>query len=65
MSCQIEKAYIFKPAEESSEREALEAQPSKANSVVADKIVESTEDLESETDASNTIDLKVYFLTCH
>lgn len=65
MSGQIERADIFKPAEESSEREVLEAQPSKANSVVADKIVESSEDLGSETDVSNTIDLKVYLFTCH
>ncbi|XP_010452747.1 PREDICTED: DNA annealing helicase and endonuclease ZRANB3-like [Camelina sativa] len=55
---EIERAYIFKPAEESSEREVLEAQPSKANTVVADKIVESCEDLGSGTDVSNTIDLK-------
>lgn len=59
MSGQIERAYIFKPDEESSEREVLEAQPSKANTVVADKIVESCDDLGSETDVSNTIDLKV------
>lgn len=65
MSGQIERAYIFKPDEESSEREVLEAQPSKANTVVADKIVESCDDLGSETDVSNTIDLKVYLLTCH
>lgn len=65
MSGQIERADIFKPAEESSEREVLEAQPSKANSVIADKIVESSEDLGSETDVSNTIDLKVYLFTCH
>ncbi|EFH49584.1 SNF2 domain-containing protein [Arabidopsis lyrata subsp. lyrata] len=55
---EIERAYIFKPDEESSEREVLEAQPSKANTVVADKIVESCDDLGSETDVSNTIDLK-------
>ncbi|CAA7026960.1 unnamed protein product [Microthlaspi erraticum] len=55
---EIERAYIFKPAEESSEREALEAQLSKANSVAADKIVESCEDPGSETDVSNAIDLK-------
>lgn len=65
MSGQIERAYLFKPAEESSEREAHEVQTSKANSVVADKIVESSEDLGSETDVSDTIDLKVYLSPSH
>ncbi|KFK25159.1 hypothetical protein AALP_AA8G073500 [Arabis alpina] len=55
---EIEGAYLFKPAEESSEREAHEVQTPKANSIVADKILESCEDLGSEMDVSDTIDLK-------
>ncbi|CAH8388090.1 unnamed protein product [Eruca vesicaria subsp. sativa] len=55
---EIERAHIFKPAEESSEREVPDAQLSQANGVIADNIVESCEDMESETDVSNTIDLK-------
>ncbi|KAL1196782.1 TATA-binding protein-associated factor BTAF1 [Cardamine amara subsp. amara] len=61
---EIERAYVFNPAEESSEREVLKAQPSKANSVVADKIVESCDDLGSETDVSNSIDLKDELEVC-
>ncbi|KAL0672379.1 hypothetical protein Bca4012_000359 [Brassica carinata] len=55
---EIERAHFFKPAEESSEREIPDAQSSQANRVIADNIVESCEDLGSETDVSNTIDLK-------
>ncbi|ESQ40715.1 hypothetical protein EUTSA_v10012481mg [Eutrema salsugineum] len=55
---EIDRAHLFKTAEESGEREVLEAQPSQANRVLADKIVESCEDLVSETDLSNPIDLK-------
>ncbi|XP_006286920.2 DNA annealing helicase and endonuclease ZRANB3 [Capsella rubella] len=55
---EIERAYIFKPAEESSEIDVLEGEPSKACTVVADKIVESCDDLGPGTDESNTIDLK-------
>jgi SNF2 family DNA or RNA helicase len=62
---EIGGASIFKPAEESSEREVLEGQPSESNTVVADKIVESCDDPGTETDVSNTIDLKVYLLTFH
>jgi len=65
LSGQIGGASIFKPAEESSEREVLEGQPSESNTVVADKIVESCDDPGTETDVSNTIDLKVYLLTFH
>ncbi|RID68134.1 hypothetical protein BRARA_C00315 [Brassica rapa] len=55
---EIERAHLFKPAEESSEREIPDAQSSQASRVIADNIVESCEDLGSETDVSNTIDLK-------
>ncbi|KAL0842749.1 hypothetical protein Bca101_015994 [Brassica carinata] len=55
---EIERAHLFKPAEESIEREAPDAQPSQANRLIADNNVESCEDLGSETDVSNTIDLK-------
>lgn len=63
ISWQIERAHIFKPAEESIEREAPDAQPSQTNRLIADNNVESCEDLGSETDVSNTIDLKVYLFT--
>ena len=65
ISGQIERAHIFKPAEESNEREICDVQPSQASRVIADSNVESCEDLGSETDVSNTIDLKVYLFTCH
>ncbi|KAJ4908684.1 DNA annealing helicase and endonuclease ZRANB3 [Raphanus sativus] len=55
---EIERAHLFKPAEESIEREAPDAQPSQTNRLIADNNVESCEDLGSETDVSNTIDLK-------
>lgn len=64
ISGQIERAHIFKPTEESSEREVPDAQLSQSNGVIADNIVESCEDMGSKTDVSNAIDLKVYLLTC-
>lgn len=66
ISWQIERAHIFKPAEESSEIEFPDVQLSQANRVLADNNVESYEDLGSETDVSNPIDLRqVYLLNYH
>ncbi|WZY80175.1 hypothetical protein YC2023_026559 [Brassica napus] len=61
---EIERAHLFKPAEESSEREIPDAQSSQASRVIADNIVESCEDLGSETDDNMNPHLEILKIFC-